>query len=59
MPAAVAGDDFCGSAIYTLIYDYTPLAAVPEPSTWSMVLMGFGAVGLALRRKRMARRAVA
>lgn len=26
--------------------------AVPEPSTWAMLLLGFGAVGIALRRKR-------
>jgi len=26
--------------------------AVPEPATWMMMLIGFGAVGLALRRKR-------
>ena len=27
-------------------------AAVPEPSTWGMMLLGFGAAGLALRRRR-------
>ncbi|HEV2594312.1 MAG TPA: TIGR03118 family protein [Sphingomicrobium sp.] len=27
------------------------LAAVPEPSSWALMLFGFGAVGLALRRK--------
>lgn len=27
-------------------------AAVPEPSTWAMMLLGFGAAGLALRRGR-------
>lgn len=32
-------------------------AAVPEPSTWAMMLLGFGAVGLGLRRRR--RRTVA
>jgi hypothetical protein len=26
--------------------------AVPEPSTWAMMLLGFGAVGLAIRRRR-------
>jgi hypothetical protein len=26
--------------------------AVPEPATWAMMLMGFGAVGFALRRRR-------
>jgi PEP-CTERM motif len=28
--------------------------AVPEPSTWAMMLMGFGAVGMAARRRRNA-----
>ena len=27
-------------------------AAVPEPSTWAMMLLGFGAAGLGLRRQR-------
>jgi hypothetical protein len=27
-------------------------AAVPEPSTWAMMLLGFGAIGLAMRRSR-------
>jgi hypothetical protein len=27
-------------------------AAVPEPATWGMMLMGFGAIGFAMRRRR-------
>ena len=30
---------------------------VPEPSTWAMLLAGFGAIGVALRRRRKAYRA--
>jgi len=30
----------------------TPTPAVPEPATWAMMLMGFGATGFALRRTR-------
>ena len=26
--------------------------AVPEPNTWAMMLLGFGAVGFAMRRRR-------
>ena len=28
------------------------VAAVPEPSTWAMMLIGFGAMGVSLRRRR-------
>ncbi|MBA2920350.1 PEPxxWA-CTERM sorting domain-containing protein [Sphingomonas sp. MAH-20] len=27
--------------------------AVPEPATWAMMLTGFGAAGLAMRRRRL------
>jgi hypothetical protein len=26
--------------------------AIPEPGTWAMMLMGFGAVGFAMRRRK-------
>jgi hypothetical protein len=29
-----------------------PVGAVPEPSTWAMMLLGFGAVGMSMRRNR-------
>lgn len=29
-------------------------AAVPEPATWAMMLLGFGAIGIATRRRRAA-----
>lgn len=29
------------------------LAAVPEPATWAMMLLGFGAMGFALRRRKL------
>jgi len=31
---------------------FTPLAAVPEPGTWALMLLGFGAVGYSMRRRR-------
>lgn len=31
-----------------------PMGAVPEPGVWAMLILGFGAVGAALRRRRLA-----
>lgn len=31
------------------------VAAIPEPSTWAMMIAGFGAVGLAMRRRQKLR----
>lgn len=46
----VALDDtqgFSNAVLYT-----TGVGAVPEPSTWALMLLGFGAVGGAMRAKR-------
>ncbi len=62
-PAAVgteAGDvvTFSGNSISFNITGSNPgdsfrvLTAVPEPSTWMMLLFGFGVAGFALRRRR-------
>lgn len=29
-----------------------PIAAVPEPATWAMMLIGFGGIGFAMRRRK-------
>jgi hypothetical protein len=34
-----------------------PVSVVPEPSTWMMMILGFGVIGFALRRRRKAARA--
>lgn len=31
---------------------FIPAAAVPEPGTWAMMLVGFGAIGFSMRRRR-------
>lgn len=36
-----------------------PVAAVPEPATWAMMLVGFGAIGGAMRRRTARRTRVA
>lgn len=33
-------------------FRFTLSSAVPEPSTWAMMLLGFGGMGVALRRRR-------
>lgn len=40
-------------ARFRVIYDYTlaSVSAVPEPATWSMLIAGFGVVGIAVRRR--------
>lgn len=51
------GDEGCNNHVYTLTYNYTPAAevgAVPEPTTWAMMLLGFGAIGFTMRRRRPA-----
>jgi hypothetical protein len=35
-----------------ITYDYTPAAAVPEPMSWALMVLGFGAAGGAMRRRR-------
>lgn len=66
-PNAMAGDVFNASVLYfgfddqitgdddnhdDLIIRATISPAVPEPATWAMMLLGFGAAGFMLRRRR-------
>lgn len=39
-----------GNGAYTGTLSFAP--GVPEPATWAMMLMGFGAVGFSMRRRR-------
>jgi len=41
-----------GSAAISIRYNFTEaVAAVPEPSTWAMMILGFGVIGAAMRRR--------
>ena len=46
---SIWNDDLTGVGLTGFRHD---VAAVPEPATWAMMLMGFGAAGYALRRRR-------
>lgn len=39
---------------YGLAVDNFSISAVPEPATWGMMIAGFGAAGMTLRRRRRA-----
>lgn len=43
------------ASIHQYLTPFQPLAAVPEPSTWSSMIFGFGAIGTAIRRARRGR----
>lgn len=41
------------SATYRLTYSYIPVGDVPEPASWMLMLLGFGAIGSSIRRARL------
>lgn len=55
-----------GSFVYNFPHDRITInigqpteSAVPEPATWAMMLLGFGGIGVSMRRKRKPRLATA
>lgn len=60
-PADTFGDALINEAVFartnqapviTLLSSVTSEAAVPEPATWAMMLLGFGVIGCATRKRR-------
>jgi hypothetical protein len=41
-----------GNASYRGTLSFANVAAVPEPGTWAMMLLGFGAIGFSMRRRQ-------
>ena len=37
----------------TIISNFIAPSAVPEPASWAMMLLGFGAIGYSMRRRRI------
>ena len=46
----IAGPNAPGGGAYSGTINVAP--PVPEPATWAMMLLGFGAIGFAMRRRR-------
>ena len=46
---SIWNDDITGFGYSAFRYD---VASVPEPATWAMMLLGFAAIGLAIRRRQ-------
>ena len=44
-------DFFIAGETYDYAFSTADLRAVPEPATWTMLLMGMGLVGAAFRRR--------
>lgn len=44
--------DASAGCCYGPALDEVDVAAVPEPSTWATLLLGFGAIGFSMRRRR-------
>ena len=42
-----------GVANVDAIFDNFAISAVPEPEVWAMLLFGFGAIGMQMRRRRV------
>jgi len=57
MPVQFTGSDGLGPILDYIALDITSPAGagggVPEPATWAMMLVGFGGLGAALRRRRV------
>ena len=59
-PVAIAGTNTLvvngnntGDGAFSGTLTFAATSAVPEPATWGMMLLGFGAVGFSVRRKRV------
>ena len=50
-PGNLLGNLLCG--LSGLLDNNANIAAVPEPATWALMILGFGLLGTALRRRQL------
>lgn len=53
-PTVDTGGSYGQNGIALVNFSIGGIAAVPEPGTWAMMLLGFGAIGVSLRRRKPA-----
>lgn len=51
---AITGLSLSSSRNSLEVDNFASISAVPEPATWGMMLIGFGAIGASMRRRRAA-----
>jgi hypothetical protein len=50
-PVGDGSTAFTSNVVATYSADKAPVTAIPEPATWAMLIVGFGLVGFAARRR--------
>ena len=54
---SISSTSYVGNAFHSFAnesFDLNLVGSVPEPGTWAMMLLGFGAIGFAMRRRKPA-----
>lgn len=54
LPPGIDGDPLAGNRFAIAALTEAPLSPVPEPSSWALLVAGFGLAGSALRQRRVA-----
>ena len=52
MPTSTSAGGYGQQGIAMVNFSVQQAAAVPEPATWAMMLIGFGGIGASLRRRK-------
>ena len=52
LPDSTSAGGYGQNGIALVNFSIAQNAAVPEPATWAMMLIGFGGIGVSLRRRK-------